>query len=171
MHVCALLRRETSCCNLLKLRYLGGWFQSVSESVAWARRGGDGVLRPRTKYGICFQIVTNVCNKKHRIETLSHSDTKSHRERIIGIGSGLGFRRGQIASLDRVREASAGVRAVAKWFVGRLAASTKADGCSACEAKGLSYGIDDFEVSFDANRAIIVDRDFGRGHCSAPQGA
>jgi hypothetical protein len=56
------------------------------------------------------------------------------------------------------------VGAVAKGFVGRLAAPTKADCCSACETKGLSCGVYDFEISFDANGAIVVDRDFGCGH-------
>jgi hypothetical protein len=54
--------------------------------------------------------------------------------------------------------------AVAKGFIGRLAAPAKANCCSACEAKGLPCGIYDFEISFDANGAIVVDRDFGCGH-------
>src|SRR5882672_1761654 len=122
-----------------------------------------GFCSPTTKYGICFQRVTRESNKKDLIETTSHFDTVSRR--VKGpLASNLRFGRRQIAGGDRVGEARSGVGAVAKRLVGRLPAAAKADGSATGESKGLSGGIDNFEVTFDADGAVGVDGDFCCGH-------
>jgi hypothetical protein len=58
------------------------------------------------------------------------------------------------------------VRAIAEWLVCRLAASAKADRSATCEAEWLAGRIYDFKVAFDADGAIIINREFRSGHFS-----
>jgi len=45
-----------------------------------------------------------------------------------------------------------------------MAAPAKSDGGSTCEAKRLALRIDDFEVAFYADIAIVIDDNFCGGH-------
>jgi len=51
--------------------------------------------------------------------------------------------------------------AVTEGFIGGLAAAAKANGTTSRQAKGFASGIDDFEVAFDADGAVVIDSDFG----------
>ena len=53
------------------------------------------------------------------------------------------------------------MRTVAKGFVLALAATAEADNRSACEAELLSHGVEDFEIAFNADGAVVVDCNFG----------
>jgi len=56
------------------------------------------------------------------------------------------------------------MRAIAKGLVGGVAAAAEAYRSASGEAKGLPLGIDNFEVPFDADGPVVVDRDFRRRH-------
>jgi hypothetical protein len=68
---------------------------------------------------------------------------------------------GKFAGDDQVGEAAGFVGAVAEGFVRRVAAATEADGGASGEVEGVAGGVDDFEVAFNADRAVAIDGDFG----------
>lgn len=119
-----------------------------------------GISTARTKYGICFQRVIGETYGNHLIETVSQFDTVSLWLEQ-GFRSNFGFGRGQVARFDRIGETNSIVRAVAKRLVCRLAAAAQADGGASGQTERLTGGIDDFEIAFDADRAVAVDRNLG----------
>ena len=67
-------------------------------------------------------------------------------------------------------EADCVVRTIAKRLVFRLAATAKANYGASGKSESVALRIDNFEVAFDADVAIVIDRDFCRGHSvSGPQ--
>ena len=53
---------------------------------------------------------------------------------------------------------------IAKWLVLRLAAAAQADCGASSKSERLALRVQDFEVAFDTDIAIIVDGDFCGGH-------
>lgn len=61
---------------------------------------------------------------------------------------------------------------VAKWLVFRVATTTQADSGASGKSERRALRINDFEVTFNADIAVVIDRDFRRGHSvSGPQAA
>jgi len=79
--------------------------------------------------------------------------------RVSGLDDGW-----QVARGDRADEIHALVGAVAKRRVGGLTAAAESDGGASAETKGGSCLIDDFKITFDANRTVVEDRHFSAGH-------
>ena len=61
---------------------------------------------------------------------------------------------------------------IAKWLVLGVAAAAQADCGASGKSEGFALRVQDFEVAFDSDIAIIVDRDFCGGHSgSEPRNA
>ena len=61
---------------------------------------------------------------------------------------------------------------IAKWLVFRMPATAQADSGTAGKTERRALRIDDFEVAFYADVAVVVDGDFCRGHSvSGPRAA
>jgi hypothetical protein len=61
---------------------------------------------------------------------------------------------------------------IAKWLVFRMAATAQADNATPGKTERRALRIDDFEVAFHADVAVVVDGDFCRGHSvSGPRAA
>jgi hypothetical protein len=56
------------------------------------------------------------------------------------------------------------MRTVTEGLISRMTATAKANGGSSGKAERLALRIDDFEVTFHADIAIVIDDDFGCGH-------
>jgi hypothetical protein len=85
--------------------------------------------------------------------------------KLVGTnGLYLGFRRWKIAGHYFVLKAGAGVGAIAKRFVLRLAAAAEADYGTASKAESLACGIEDFKVAFNPHGAVIIHCDFRCWH-------
>ena len=56
------------------------------------------------------------------------------------------------------------MRTVTEGLIFGMAAAAKSDGGSAGKAEWFALRVDDFEVAFYANVAIVIDDDFRRGH-------
>jgi hypothetical protein len=56
------------------------------------------------------------------------------------------------------------MRAIAKRFVGGVAAPAKTYGRPSGKAKGLPLGVDNLEITFEADGPVVLDRDFRRRH-------
>src|ERR1035438_3015575 len=83
--------------------------------------------------------------------------TRLHQGRRSHLGCG----RRQFARDHRVGETAGFVRAVAKRFVGRVAAAAQADGSAAGEPEGVAGGVNDLKLALNANRAVAEHGDFG----------
>src|SRR5688572_26559498 len=59
-----------------------------------------------------------------------------------------------------------GCGSITEWLVRRFAAAAEGDHGSAGQVERPSLLVDENEVPFDANRAVVADRDFG-GHASS----
>src|SRR5438046_10199904 len=70
----------------------------------------------------------------------------------------------QIARNDVVVEPSSVVRAVAKRLVFGVPATAQTDHRSSCETKGFALRVHNFKITFHANVAIILNRNFCSGH-------
>jgi len=55
------------------------------------------------------------------------------------------------------------VRTIAKWLVLGVAAAAQADCSASGKSECFALRVQDFEVAFDTDIAIIVDRDFVAG--------
>jgi hypothetical protein len=56
------------------------------------------------------------------------------------------------------------VGTITERLVFRVAATAKADHSATREAEWFALGIDDFEIAFHADIAIVIDNDFRCGH-------
>ena len=56
------------------------------------------------------------------------------------------------------------MRTIAKWLVLGVAAAAQADCGASSKSERFALRVQDFEVAFDTDIAIIVDRDFCSGH-------
>jgi len=74
------------------------------------------------------------------------------------------FRCGEIARDDFVLEAGLRVGAVTKRFALRLAAAAESNHLSASETELVSLGIENFEIAFNADGAVVIDRNLRIGH-------
>lgn len=72
-----------------------------------------------------------------------------------------GFRWGELPSLLLVLKSGRLVRAVAKRLVRRVAATAKSDRGASSEAICLTLHVDEFDLPFDTQRAVIPNDDFG----------
>jgi hypothetical protein len=78
----------------------------------------------------------------------------------------------QIAGDDNVLKPGGMVRTIAKWLVFGVAAAAETDGSASGETEPSALLIDDLEIAFNTNIAVVIDNDFCRGHCiSGPQAA
>jgi len=81
----------------------------------------------------------------------------------------LGFRRWRrkVPGLLLILKARGLVRAVAKWLAGGVAATAKRDRVAAAKPVWLALHIDEFDFPFDAQGAVVANRDLCRWHlCS-----
>jgi hypothetical protein len=76
------------------------------------------------------------------------------------------FGRGKLASNHGVGEAGSLVGAVAEGLIRGVAAAAKRNRRAPSQAESRALRIHDFEISFDSNRSIAIDRDFRRCHFS-----
>jgi len=74
------------------------------------------------------------------------------------------FRCGEIARDDFVLETSLRVGAVTERFVLRLAAAAESDHLSASKTELVSLGIENFKIAFNADGAVVIDRNLRIGH-------
>jgi hypothetical protein len=80
------------------------------------------------------------------------------------------FWSGQISCHDIVVEARRTVRAITERLVFGVAAAAQTYDCASRKPKRFSLRIDNFEVAFDADIAVILNRNFCGGHSvSEPQ--
>jgi hypothetical protein len=56
------------------------------------------------------------------------------------------------------------MRAIAEGLVCGVPAAAEADGRPSGQAKGLSFRIKDFEVSFHSDGSVVIDRNFRGRH-------
>src|SRR5215467_4277162 len=118
---------------------------------------------PWTKYGICFQRVTEDLWKVAENETKSQIDTVSRAiERRLD--SNLGLRRGQIARRGGVAKPDAVMGTIAERLVRGLAATAKRYRRATRQSERLSCRIHDLKIPFHANGAVGVDSNFRRSH-------
>src|ERR1700745_911872 len=66
-------------------------------------------------------------------------------------------------------EAAGFVGAIAKWLIGGLAAAAKAQNGAARQSEWAPFGIEQVEVAFNADGAIVVHGDFGWRQFSLPR--
>ena len=86
---------------------------------------------------------------------------------LRALALGLGWLRWKVPSLLLVLKSCSLVRPIAKGLAGGVAATAKRDCCAAAKAVRLAFHIDEFDFSFDAQGAVIADRDLCRWHlCS-----
>ena len=71
---------------------------------------------------------------------------------------------GEIAGSDGAGEVDAFVGAVAEGSVCGLAAAAEGDGGAPTEAEGVAGLVDDFEVAFDTDGAVVEDCHASAGH-------
>jgi hypothetical protein len=69
----------------------------------------------------------------------------------------------QLAGFDGVGEAACLMGAIAEWLIGGLAGAAKAQSGTPRQSERATFGIDELEVAFDADGAIVVHGDFGCG--------
>ena len=72
--------------------------------------------------------------------------------------------RRQVACGDGADEIDALMGSIAERRVGGLAAAAKGDRRAATQAKRVASLIDDFEISFNTNRAVVENCHSGAGH-------
>ena len=77
--------------------------------------------------------------------------------------SSLGFRGGrwQVAGVDFVGEADSLMGAIAEGLIRGVAAAAERELRAAGQAEGLAVGVEDFEIAFDAERAVVPCGDLG----------
>jgi hypothetical protein len=68
--------------------------------------------------------------------------------------------RGQIASLHFVDKITRLVRAVTERLIGGMATTAEADCGAACQTEFIACRIDDLEITFDQNRAVVLESYF-----------
>lgn len=73
----------------------------------------------------------------------------------------LRFRWGEVASFLLVPKSGRLVSAIAKRFVRGVPATAESERGASCEAVRLTLHVDDFEIPFDAQRAVIPNNDLG----------
>jgi len=78
----------------------------------------------------------------------------------------LGLRRGwrKVSGLLLVFKARGLVRPIAKGLAGGVAATAKRDCGATSKAVGPAFHVDQLDFAFDAERTVIADCDFRRGH-------
>jgi len=76
----------------------------------------------------------------------------------------LWFGSGQVAGDNFILKAGAGMGAIAKRLVLRLAASAQADHGASAKSKLLTLRIENLEVPLNADRAVVVNGNFCIGH-------
>jgi hypothetical protein len=81
---------------------------------------------------------------------------------LLCLDLSLWHRRRKVPSLLLVLKAYGLVRPIAKGLACRVAATAKHDHLAAAETVRLAFHIYEFDYPFDAQRAIIADRDFCR---------
>ena len=72
--------------------------------------------------------------------------------------------RGQLAGGDRIGESTGLVRTVAERLISGMPATAESDCCPASQPEGFALGIKDFEITFYADRSVMVDCNSSGGH-------
>ena len=74
----------------------------------------------------------------------------------------FGLGRREVAGGHGVAEARPRVGSVTKRLIGRLPAPAEGDHRTASEAESVARGVEDFEITLDADGTVIENRDFSR---------
>jgi hypothetical protein len=78
--------------------------------------------------------------------------------------SQLGLWWGQLTRTHGIRKPTGLVRAITKGLVRGVPATAETDGRPAGQAKGFTFGIEDLEVAFNADRSVVIHRNFRGRH-------
>jgi hypothetical protein len=97
-----------------------------------------------------------------QLETVSASETETLEEAVTDLQ--LWFWRGQLPSGHSINESTGLVGAVAEWLVRGVPATAETDRGPPSQAKGFSFGINDLEVAFNADRTVVIDCYFRGNH-------
>jgi|SRR5580700_4215374 len=84
--------------------------------------------------------------------------------RAIQVRSELWLGGRQFASNNRIGKPARLVGPVAERLIGGVTTAAECYGRPACQTEGAAFGIDDLEVSLDADRAVVVHDDLGCRH-------
>jgi hypothetical protein len=83
---------------------------------------------------------------------------------LLALTLGLGWRRRKLPGLRLVLKTGGLVGAIAKWLAGGVAAAAKSDRFASAKPVRLALHINELDYAFDAQGAVIADRDFCRRH-------